>query len=162
MTPERVVAREIEALRAAGVLVALDDFGTGYASLTHLLEVPVDIIKIDQAFISRLCPEDPSRIIINGLISIAEGLDIRIMAEGVETQAQADQLWAMGCRYGQGYAFARPADRWATELLLRHHGQGTEGARPLRPCLSSASEDHDANMRAVIKDGSPTQRLAAR
>lgn len=159
---ERVVAREIEALRAAGVLVALDDFGTGYASLTHLLEVPVDIIKIDQAFISRLCPEDPSRIIINGLISIAEGLDIRIMAEGVETQAQADQLWAMGCRYGQGYAFARPADRWATELLLRHHGQGTEGARPLRPCLSSASEDHDANMRAVIKDGSPTQRLAAR
>lgn len=158
---ERVVAREIEALRAAGVLVALDDFGTGYASLTHLLEVPVDIIKIDQAFISRLCPEDPSRVIINGLIGIAEGLDIRLMAEGVETKDQADQLWAMGCRYGQGYAFARPADRWTTEMLLREHAQGVEGARPLRPCLAAKDAEHGAAIRSAAPDVLRAHRIAA-
>ena len=68
---DRVVAREIEALRAAGVLVALDDFGAGYASLAHLLNVPVDIIKIDQSFIARLWSDDPSMVIVEGLIEIA-------------------------------------------------------------------------------------------
>ena len=64
---DRVVAREIEVLRAAGVRVARDDFGTGYASLTHLVNVPVDIIKIDRAFVARLWPDDPSTIIVEGL-----------------------------------------------------------------------------------------------
>lgn len=70
---DRVVAREIERLRAAGVRVALDDFGTGYASLTHLLNVPIDIIKIDQAFVARLWPEDPSVVIVEGLLEIEIG-----------------------------------------------------------------------------------------
>lgn len=64
---DRVVAREIAALRDAGVLVALDDFGTGHASLTHLLNVPVDIIKIDRSFVARLWPDDPSMVIVEGV-----------------------------------------------------------------------------------------------
>lgn len=128
---DRVVAREIEALRAAGVRVALDDFGTGHASLTHLLNVPVDIIKIDQAFIGRLWPDDPSLVIVEGLIDIARRLGIEIIAEGIETEEQASQLWSMGCKIGQGYAFARAGDRDATATLLRRHANGVEGATPL-------------------------------
>jgi diguanylate cyclase (GGDEF)-like protein len=128
---DRVVAREIEALRAAGVRVALDDFGTGYASLTHLVNVPVDIIKIDQAFIARLWPDDPSVVIVEGLIEIARRLGISVVAEGIETEVQAGELWAMGCKLGQGYAFARAADRDATAALLRRHAIGIEGAIPL-------------------------------
>jgi len=128
---DRVVAREIAALRAAGVLVALDDFGTGHASLTHLINVPVDIIKIDKSFVARLWPDDPSMVIVEGLIEIARRLDIRVVAEGIETEVQASQLWSMGCRLGQGFAFAYPANRSATEALLRKHAQGIDGAIPL-------------------------------
>jgi EAL domain-containing protein (putative c-di-GMP-specific phosphodiesterase class I) len=128
---DRVVTREIEALRAAGVRVALDDFGTGHASLTHLLNVPVDIIKIDQAFIGRLWPDDPSMVIVEGLIDIARQLGIEIVAEGIETEVQASQLWSMGCKVGQGFAFARAADRDATSALLRRHASGCEGATPI-------------------------------
>ena len=128
---DRVVAREIAALREAGVLVALDDFGTGHASLTHLLNVPVDIIKIDQSFVARLWPEDPSMVVVEGLIDIARRLNIRVVAEGIETEVQASQLWSMGCRLGQGFAFVRPSDREVTETLLRRHAQGVAGRSPL-------------------------------
>lgn len=128
---DRVIAREIAGLRKAGLRIALDDFGTGYASLTHLLSVPVDAIKIDQTFISRLWPEDPSLIIVQGLIDIARQLDIRIVAEGIEAEVQASQLWAMGCRLGQGFEFSRPVDRQQMTRLLRRHAQWVEGALPL-------------------------------
>lgn len=130
---DRVVAREIEKLREAGVRVALDDFGTGYGSLTHLLSVPVDIIKIDPMFIARLWPDDPSMIIVQGLIDIARGLGIDVVAEGIETEVQASQLWAMGCSLGQGFAFARPVDCDAVFALLRRHGRGVSGATRLYP-----------------------------
>ncbi len=136
---DRVVAREIAALRQAGVLVALDDFGTGYASLTHLLNVPVDIIKIDQSFVARLWPDDPSMVIVQGLIDIARRLDIRVVAEGIETEVQASQLWSMGCSLGQGFAFARPADRDTTETLLRRHAQGVVGRTPLYAGISAVA-----------------------
>ena len=130
---DRVVAREIEALRAAGVRVALDDFGTGYASLTHLVNVPVDIIKIDRSFIARLWPDDPSMVIVDGLIEIARRLDISLIAEGIETEVQASQLWTMGCMLGQGFAFARPTDRDTITALLKRHATGAAGALPLYP-----------------------------
>jgi EAL domain-containing protein (putative c-di-GMP-specific phosphodiesterase class I) len=135
---DRVVAREIEAIRATGVLVALDDFGTGYASLTHLLNVPVDIIKIDKSFIARLWPDDPSMVIVDGLIEIARRLDIRVVAEGIETEGQASQLWSMGCKLGQGYAFARPAGAVTTEARLRRHAQGVPGATRLYAGMEDA------------------------
>jgi EAL domain-containing protein (putative c-di-GMP-specific phosphodiesterase class I) len=128
---DRVVAREIEVLRAAGVRVALDDFGTGYASLTHLVNVPVDIIKIDRAFVARLWPDDPSTIIVEGLIEIARRLGVAVVAVGIETEVQASQLWAMGCALGQGYAFAYPADHDATSTLLYRHAASGAGTSPL-------------------------------
>jgi diguanylate cyclase (GGDEF)-like protein len=115
-----LVAEAVKALRARGLLVALDDFGTGYASLTHLLTFPVDIIKIDRSFVAGLCPGAASAAIVEGLIEIARKLGMRIVAEGVETERQAKELQALGCRLGQGYLYAPPCGfEEATSLLKR-------------------------------------------
>ena len=93
--------------------------------------MPVDIIKIDKAFIDRLWPEDPSMVIVEGLIDIARRLDIRVVAEGIETEVQASQLWTMGCRLGQGFAFSRAVASDDIETLMRKHAQGIPGVTPL-------------------------------
>ncbi len=129
---DRLVQRAVEALRAKGLLVALDDFGTGYASLTHLLTVPVDIIKIDKSFVARLEPGDASMAIVEGLLQIARKLDIRVIAEGIETEDQARQLGTAGCHLGQGYLYSEAVDRDATTALLLKHAQGTARPTPLQ------------------------------
>ena len=122
------VGDEINALRAEGLKVALDDFGTGYASLTHLLTVPVDIIKIDKSFIDRLVSGDGSGFIVEGLLGIAKNLGVGVVAEGIETQAQAERLRELGCRLGQGYLFSKAMDGSSASAYLARHGQRPGGA----------------------------------
>jgi diguanylate cyclase (GGDEF)-like protein len=127
-----VVAQEIKALRGHGLCVALDDFGTGFASLTHLLTVPVDIIKIDRSFVSQLRHGDRGMAIIEGLLSIARKLGIKVIAEGIETEDQGYLLEKIGCKLGQGYLYSAAVPREsATELLLKHAQQN--GADKLEP-----------------------------
>ena len=117
---DHVVPRAINAMRAKGLRIALDDFGTGFASLTHLLTVPVDVVKIDKSFIHRLAPDDASTAIVEGLIGIARKLGMRIVAEGLETEDQLAQLRQFGCTLGQGYLFSKAVHRdVATDMLLR-------------------------------------------
>ncbi|QGZ63179.1 putative bifunctional diguanylate cyclase/phosphodiesterase [Paraburkholderia acidisoli] len=116
---DRKVSQTLDELRSDGVRVALDDFGTGYASLTHLLNFPVDIIKVDKRFVDKLSVGGPGGLIIKALLDIASGLGMRIVAEGVETESQAADLQRLGCRYAQGYLFGRPADRDTTTEVLR-------------------------------------------
>jgi diguanylate cyclase (GGDEF)-like protein len=115
---DEAVSRQIHALRELGITVALDDFGTGHASLTHLLTVPLDMIKIDKSFIDGMQPGNTSFAIVKGLIAIAGDLGIRVVAEGVETPLQATQLRSIDCPLAQGFHFARPADRRAITWLL--------------------------------------------
>jgi len=117
------VAREIQSMRANGLRVALDDFGTGFASLTHLLSVPVDIIKIDKSFVARMEPESRSAAIVEGVLAIARKLGIKVVAEGVETQGQARQLGLFGCTLGQGYLYSKAVDRQAVTRLLVEKAQ---------------------------------------
>jgi len=117
------VAREIQSMRANGLRVALDDFGTGFASLTHLLSVPVDIIKIDKSFVARTEPESRSAAIVEGVLAIARKLGIKVVAEGVETQGQARQLGLFGCTLGQGYLYSKAVDRQAVTRLLVEKAQ---------------------------------------
>jgi diguanylate cyclase (GGDEF)-like protein len=109
----------VEKLRAAGVRVAFDDFGTGFASLTHLSEFPVDIIKIDRSFVNRLEFMPKRRAITNSIVNLARTLDIEVVAEGIETADQRELLRAMGCNTGQGYLFARPASEATITSWLR-------------------------------------------
>jgi diguanylate cyclase (GGDEF)-like protein len=117
---DHIVRSEIQAIRGKGLRMALDDFGTGYASLTHLLTVPVDIIKIDKSFVAQMSPGAPSATIVEAILFIARKLDIRVVAEGVETEEQAKQLQELGCRLAQGFLFSGAVDRdAATDFLLR-------------------------------------------
>ncbi|WP_188764535.1 EAL domain-containing protein, partial [Sandarakinorhabdus glacialis] len=117
---DHVISREIKMMRELGLRVALDDFGTGFASLTHLLTVPVDMVKIDQTFVASLAPGSSSSVIVEGLLSIADKLGIQVVAEGVETESQAEQLGRFGCILGQGHLFSQAVDRdTMTALLLR-------------------------------------------
>lgn len=103
------VSVALKTLSDAGITIALDDFGTGYASLTHLKQFPVDALKIDQSFVSRLTMVDcEDSAIIGAVIELARSLSITTVAEGVETETQAAHLIAKGCDMGQGYLFSRP------------------------------------------------------
>ncbi|MBB4952299.1 diguanylate cyclase (GGDEF)-like protein [Agrobacterium vitis] len=123
---EQSVVGQITQLREAGMAVALDDFGTGFASLTHLLTVPLDIIKIDRLFIERMMNENSAAVIVEALLSISEKLNFRVIAEGIETQEQCDFLAGLGCTRGQGFLFSKAVDRdRITNLLLRQSSRAT-------------------------------------
>ena len=116
---DNVISDEIHAMREAGIKVALDDFGTGFASLTHLLSVPVDIIKIDKSFVRRLADAGGGGVITKGLLEIARGLGIWVVAEGIEEAAQAEHLLSLECKAGQGYFFSHPVSRDSVSEMLQ-------------------------------------------
>lgn len=132
---DRRVAKKIASLRAAGLRIALDDFGTGFASLTHLITVPVDIIKIDRSFTALLGADDPGTGIVEGILHIAKRLGIKVVAEGIETHEQAELLLERGCVLGQGYLYSKalPADQICT--LLRERGQAPDRVPELNETL---------------------------
>ncbi len=103
-------AAALQVLHDAGVRIALDDFGTGYASLIHLKEIPVDMLKIDISFIAGLLDADgESEQIVRAVLALGHGLKKTVVAEGVETVAQLDRLRELGCDFAQGYLFGRPS-----------------------------------------------------
>lgn len=131
------VARTMEALRERGILVALDDFGTGFASLTHLLDFPVDTIKIDKSFVAGIEGGTRNSAIVEALIGVASRLGMRIVAEGIETEGQARRLAAMGCRLGQGYHYAKPMPAEAVPTFVGSFSRATSASR-LRPAATAA------------------------
>lgn len=120
---DQMVPKAVSDLRQRGLLVALDDFGTGFASLTHLLSFPVDVIKIDKSFIDRLGADRASDVVVGSIIDIARKLDIKLVAEGIESASQASILSELGCSMGQGYLFARPGSFADTTHLLSMFSQ---------------------------------------
>lgn len=101
------VSAALRSLNTAGMRIALDDFGTGYASLTHLKEYPVDVIKIDKSFISDLAGSSGDRAIVSAMIGLGRNLAIEVVAEGIETAGQLSILRDLGCQTGQEFAFSR-------------------------------------------------------
>lgn len=99
------VLRELKSL---GTRIAMDDFGTGYSNLAYLQELPLDVLKIDRSFVDRMTQDMDKAAIIRTIQSLAEALEMKTTAEGVETQAQANHLTAIGCDFGQGFFYARP------------------------------------------------------
>ena len=112
-------ARNLRALKQLGVQLSLDDFGTGYSSLAQLKRFPFDFVKIDRSFVSGVDSNAEDAAIVAAIIAMAHSLGMRVVAEGVETEAQLSVLRALRCDELQGYYFSRPVDSSAFEALLR-------------------------------------------
>jgi len=118
---ERAVQRMLE-LKSLGIRLSIDDFGTGYSSLAYLRWMPVNLLKIDKSFVDDIGRNPDDEMICRSIINLARGLHMSVLAEGVETQAQADFLLDNGCDYMQGYLFARPmAPEGVLKLLPTEH-----------------------------------------
>jgi len=124
-------------LKALGVRLDIDDFGTGYSSLSRLQRFPVDTLKIDRAFISRIDTDTATHQIVRIIVMLAHGLRLKVVAEGVETQAQVDLLKNMGCELAQGYFYSRPAPTEAIEQLLRDNKATTTSAPRTKAAISA-------------------------
>jgi diguanylate cyclase (GGDEF)-like protein/PAS domain S-box-containing protein len=121
MQQPNLVIDKLCALKELGVKLSIDDFGTGYSSLSYLQIFPVDTLKVDRSFVMKMGDHD-SREIVKTIVTLAHNLQLDVVAEGVETQAQADLLREMNCEYAQGFFYSRPVDAQdATQLLHGNH-----------------------------------------
>jgi diguanylate cyclase (GGDEF)-like protein len=109
----------VQALSELGLAIHIDDFGTGYSSINYLRRFAIDCIKIDRSFIANLCNRGEDRALVTAMIAMAKALDLKIVAEGIEDQAQLRVLRELDCDFGQGYLFARPMDADALAGCLR-------------------------------------------
>ena len=119
----------LKQLKDLGVQVAIDDFGTGYSSLSYLSRLPIDCLKVDRSFVHRAEENRQNAAIVEAIVSLGRALGMRVLAEGIETQAQMDFLLGLGCHEGQGYLFspARPADALAGAIasgVMKGSGNG--------------------------------------
>ena len=125
ITEDVFIARAADAIQASiasfrdlGVRISLDDFGTGFASLHHLRQLDFDELKIDTSFVAGLGHDLTSEVLVRGFLNIASGIGVSVIAEGVETQAQSQELINMGCVAAQGYLFSPAVSRaQAAELF---------------------------------------------
>jgi diguanylate cyclase (GGDEF)-like protein len=120
----------LERVKKLGVHLALDDFGTGYSSLSLLDRLPVDLIKIDRAFVRKMADDESKGALVAVVVDLAHRLGLKVVAEGIETEDDMRRLMAMGCEFGQGYYFARPLGAPAARLLIARslHPQSPETA----------------------------------
>lgn len=114
-----LILHSLQMLKNAGVTIALDDFGTGYASLSHLRQYPVDVLKIDRSFIRGITVDPRQELITKAVIELSRTMGIRTVAEGVERPQEADLLRSFGCDIGQGFLFARAMSAEDATVLLR-------------------------------------------
>ena len=117
------------ALKAHGIGFSLDDFGTGFSSLTYLRRLPLERLKIDQSFVRNMLTSPQDAAIAQAVITLGHSLKLEVIAEGVETQAQRQQLARMGCEMYQGYLFSRPVPLAEFETLLQRHAAAAADVR---------------------------------
>ena len=119
-------------LRRLGVSLAVDDFGTGYSSLSHLSTLPIDCLKVDRSFVMRLEQGSNEAAVVRSIVLLGSALGKAVVAEGIETNAQLEQLHEMGCRFGQGFLLARPLAPQDVSSLLSNHLLHVPGGGPER------------------------------
>jgi EAL domain-containing protein (putative c-di-GMP-specific phosphodiesterase class I) len=121
------VRSSLDSLRAMGVRLSLDDFGTGYSSLSYLKQLPFHTLKIDQSFVSKIPGQPGDTQIVTTILALAKGLELEVVAEGIETRAQYDFLLEHGCEFGQGYLMSRPLAAAGLSAMLERRTHGGNG-----------------------------------
>jgi EAL domain-containing protein (putative c-di-GMP-specific phosphodiesterase class I) len=144
MCNSRQHAASLQQLRDAGVRVQIDDFGTGYSSLSYLRELPIDTLKIDRSFISRVDESAADQAIVSAILAMAKSLGLRVVAEGVETAEQLEVLERHGCDVAQGFFFSRPLPADQCRALLQEVS--------VRPSFTDT-------LRMRVRKGSPVTAL---
>ena len=131
-----LIIERLADLHRLGVRMAIDDFGTGYASLAHLRQLPLDIIKIDPSFVAGLGHDDTLTLLTRTVVQVGRDLGLRVIAEGIEQPRQLAALREMRCDYGQGFLVARPMGAPGVEALIRTSGDMGDGPleRPVSEC----------------------------
>jgi diguanylate cyclase (GGDEF)-like protein/PAS domain S-box-containing protein len=139
------VISALEELRELGVRLAIDDFGTGHASLTYLARFPVDEVKVDRSFVAGLGADAGSAAIVGGVIAMAHTFDLRVIAEGVETEGQLDILRELGADIVQGYLLSRPKPIEELDLGIGAGTRSTQVPAPRgeRPVLLTEVDEYD-------------------
>jgi predicted signal transduction protein with EAL and GGDEF domain len=118
MENPELAAVTLAKLRSLGVRLSIDDFGTGYSSLSYLNRFPVDTLKIDRSFVTSMNEADENLQIVKTIVTLAGNLGMQVVAEGVETEEQLEQLRSLKCQYGQGYLFSRALEATEADLFV--------------------------------------------
>ena len=136
-------AQRLAAIKELGVRIAIDDFGTGYSSLAYLQRFPVDALKIDRSFISRISQDPEGETLIRTLVQLGKSLSIETLAEGIEQSSELSLLKEEHCDSGQGFLFARPLDLAASESFLRDWigGSASTGAAAVAADIAAVTAE---------------------
>jgi diguanylate cyclase (GGDEF)-like protein/PAS domain S-box-containing protein len=134
------VARTFSQLRAMGIQLYMDDFGTGYSSLNYLHRFPLNALKIDRSFVSPMNPRDKNFEVVKTIITLAKNLGIDVIAEGIETEQQLNQLKDLQCHFGQGFFFSRPINATEAEQFIIQNFQQYAPSLPDSSFSSKAGE----------------------
>ena len=129
------IAERMGELKRLGVRLAVDDFGTGSASLRNLARFPIDVLKVDRSFVSRIGIDQRQTAIAGSIVRLGQSLEMVVVGEGIETPDQLAQLLVLGCGYGQGFLLGRPSRADELERLLEQlvPRDGTGARGPLEP-----------------------------
>ena len=145
LIPDMRTALEVlGSLRRLGVSLLMDDFGTGYSSLSYLHSFPIDVLKIDRSFVGRMTEGDQPLQIVRTIIELARVLGMDVVAEGIETCEQYHLLRDLGCRFGQGFLFARPMPVRRCNAVIESSGtrsslsRGSRAGRRIESGVSSS------------------------
>ena len=141
MENAEAAAQMFKQLRSLGVQLSIDDFGTGYSSLSYLHRFPLNYLKIDRSFVSRLTTDNDNAI-VRTISTLARNLGMEVIAEGIETEEQFQQLKMLGCEYGQGYLFSRPVANEGVDHLLSQ-----DSKRDIEPELNL---DHSEDELSIV------------
>lgn len=138
MENAEAAAATLKQLRDLGIQLQMDDFGTGYSSLNYLHRFPIDALKIDRSFVSRMGANGENSEIVQTIVTLARNLNKGVIAEGVETVEQLDRLKALKCKYGQGFFFSKPVNAETAGVLIAKRGRSQ--------MLAGGSEDDQGSM----------------
>ena len=150
MSDPQTAAMVVDELHEAGIRVAMDDFGTGQSSLGRLRELKLDKVKIDRSFIKAIGADKPAEHIVRAILEMCAGLELTVVAEGIEEIGQAEALKRYGCHAAQGYLFGKPQDALRTMAYIRQFMRSIDDTESSAPAVFDDREDfHGAEMPAT-------------